>query len=134
MRQSFFSVACPVLLSLIICYLVVAYCRFKRQISDKTQYTVSGYLEKPQHIEQYTKNSPVFGVEIKYRAVSIYSFSKTLLIASSFLLMLRSVFIRILFFAARNGRICFISGNLSRGWAFRGAFPASYRAGRSEAR
>ena len=76
MRQSFFSVACPVLLSLIICYLVVAYCRFKRQISDKTQYTVSGYLEKPQHIEQYTKNSPVFGVEIKYRAVSIYSFSE----------------------------------------------------------
>ena len=64
-------------LSLTFCYRLVSHCRFKRQISNKTQYTVSGYPEKPQHIEQYAKNSPVFGVEIKYRAVSIYSFSES---------------------------------------------------------
>ena len=57
-------------------YLLVSGCRFKRQISDKPQCTVSGIQAKPQYIEQYTKNSPVFGVKIKYRAVSIYSFSE----------------------------------------------------------
>lgn len=71
MRQAFFSVACPVLLSLIKCYFVVA-CRFKRQISVKPQCAGSEAPTKP----QYTRICSVFGVKIKYRAVSIYSFSK----------------------------------------------------------
>ena len=57
-------------------YLPVSACRFKRQISDKPQSTVSRKPAKPQNIVQYAKNSPVFGVKIKCRAVLIYSFSK----------------------------------------------------------
>lgn len=63
-------------MSLIFRYRLVSHCRFKRQISDKTRCAGSEAPTKPQYIEQYAKNSPVFGVEIKYRAVSIYSFSK----------------------------------------------------------
>ena len=52
-------------------------CRFKRQISDKPQCEGSEAPTKPQYIERYAKNSPVFGVEIKYRAVEIYSFAES---------------------------------------------------------
>ena len=71
--------------------LLVLFCRFKRQISDKPQCEGSEAPTKPQYIEQYAKNSPVFGVEIKYRAVSIYSFSKNtaMFSAFSFLVYLR---------------------------------------------
>lgn len=50
----------------------------KVYLSDKTPYTVSGFPAKPQYIEQHTKNSPVFGVKTKYRAVEIYSYAKDL--------------------------------------------------------
>ena len=65
-------------------YLLVSACRFKRQISDKPQCAVLGIQTKPQYIVQYTKNSPVFGAEIKYRAVEIYSFSKYTLTPRAF--------------------------------------------------
>ena len=51
---------------------------FRVYLSDKTEYTVSGFPTKPQYIEQYTKKSPVFGIKIKYRAVEIYSYAKNL--------------------------------------------------------
>ena len=39
---------------------------------------------KSQYIEQYAKNSPVFGIKIKYGAVAIYSFSETAMTAPLF--------------------------------------------------
>jgi hypothetical protein len=69
MRQAFFFAACPCPLSLIIYYLSISLCRFKRQISDKPQVAVLQGYKKTQDIVKQQKKSPVFGITIKYRAV-----------------------------------------------------------------